>query len=466
MLEESKIELGVKGSFRDPCGFVFMHGGSLYRQVNLMYKEHYDRLMKSGLYEKLTSEGLLIPHVEVNTIPGQSNTCYKIIHPQKVNFISYPYEWCFSQLKHAALTTLKIQQIALSFGMILKDASTYNIQFKDGKPVFIDTLSFETYQEGSLWVAYRQFCQHFLAPLVLMSHTDVRLGQLLRVYINGVPLDLASKLLPFSTYLNFPLLTHIHLHAKSQKHFANKHINVNHYKIKRLSLLGLIDSLESAVKSLRWEPRGTEWADYYDNNNNYTKVAMEHKKQILANYLDKINPKNVWDFGANTGMFSRIASDKGIMTISFDADLAAVERNYLESVEKGEASTLPLVLDLTNPTSAIGWDNRERMSLEDRRPAAAIMALALIHHLAISNNIPFKNIAEFFCKHGSWLIIEFIPKNDSNVERLLKTREDIFLDYTEINFREEFNRFFQIVESEKIKDSKRIIYLMKNRKSE
>jgi len=462
MLEESKIELGVKGSFRDPCGSVFMHGGSLYRQVNLMYKEHYDRLMKSGLYEKLTSEGLLIPHVEVNTIPGQSNTCYKIIHPQKVNFISYSYEWCFSQLKHAALATLKIQQIALNFGMILKDASAYNIQFRNGKPIFIDTLSFEIYEQGIPWVAYRQFCQHFLAPLALMSYTDVRLSQLLREYIDGIPLDLTSKLLPARTYFNFFLLTHIHLHAKSQKYFADKDINVSQHKINRSSLLGLVDNLEDAIKVLRWKPKNTDWADYYKNNN-YTQEAFEHKKQILTIFLNKIHPKNIWDFGANTGMLSRIASNKSIETISFDADPAAVERNYLECIKSKEGNILPLLLDLTNPTPSIGWDNQERISLKERAPADAAIALALIHHLAISNNVPFKKIAEFFSKCCNWLIIEFVPKDDGNAKRLLATRENVFFDYTEINFKEEFNKFFQIIEGIKIKDSQRIIYLMKKR---
>ncbi|MGA2916337.1 MAG: SAM-dependent methyltransferase [Sedimentisphaerales bacterium] len=458
----NKIDTGIKSSFRDPSGFTFVYNGLIYRQVNLIYKQHYDYLMSSGLYKALSNSGLLIPHSENNLIVNEPDNCYKTIQPESVPFISYPYEWSFSQLKHAALTTLEIQRTALNFGMTLKDASAYNIQFRNGKPIFIDTLSFEIYKEGSPWVAYKQFCQHFLAPLGLMSYTDIRLNQLLRIYIDGIPLDLADKLLPFRAYFRFSLLAHIYLHAKSQKHFGNKEVDINKHKISRLSLLGLIDNLMCAVKGLNWKPKGTEWADYYENSN-YSEEAMEYKKQILTNFLDKINPKSVWDFGANRGMFSRIASNRGLMTISFDADNAAVERNYLECVEKSETNILPLLLDLTNPTSAVGWDNEERMSLRERGPADVVMALALVHHLAISNNMPFKKLAEFFSKYGNWLIIEFIPKNDSNAKWLLKTREDIFSDYTETNFREEFNKFFQIVESVKIKDSERIVYLMKNR---
>ena len=171
------------GSFRDSNGFVFWQDGALYRQVNTSYKDNYEHLMESGLYEVLVSGGLLLPHEEVNIQSSQPDLAYKVIRPELIPFISYPYEWCFSQLKDAALTTLEIQKTCLDFGMSLKDCSAYNIQFRKGKPVLIDTLSFEKYREGQPWVAYRQFCQHFLAPLALMSHKDIRLNQLLRVYI-------------------------------------------------------------------------------------------------------------------------------------------------------------------------------------------------------------------------------------------------------------------------------------------
>jgi len=229
--------------------------------------------------------------------------------------------------------------------------------------------------------------------------------------------------------------------------------------VSRLSFLGLINNLESAVKKLRWRPRGTEWADYYDDTN-YASDALEHKKQIVTEFLGKINPKIIWDLGANVGMFSRIASGKGIETISFDIDPAAVEINYLECVKKGETSILPLVLDLTNPSSSIGWQNQERMSILERGPADTVLALALIHHLAISNNVPMDKIAEFIYSICDSLIIEFVPKTDSQVQRLLSTREDIFPDYTQPVFEQEFRRYFTIQEFCRIKDSERTIYLM------
>lgn len=461
------INLDVSSSFRDPSGFLFIRDGVMHRQVNSAYKENYDHLIDSGLYKSLIDSGLLIPHNEVDISYRRADDAYKVLKPELVEFISYPYEWCFSQLKDAALTTLEIQKRVLEFGMTLKDCSAYNIQFRKGKPIFIDTLSFEKYHEGEPWVAYRQFCEHFVAPLALMSYRDIRLNQLLRVYLDGVPLDLASSLLPFRSRFNFHLLLHIHFHSRSQKHYADRSIIKETLKkrVSRTSFLGLIDSLESCIKKLKWRPRGTEWDDYYISNSNYILEAINHKKQLVSDFLDKINPKTVWDLGANTGLFSRIASNKGIQTICFDIDPACVEINYLTAVDEGETNMLPLLLDLTNPSPGIGWENEERAPFLERGHADTVLALALIHHLVISNNLPLDRIASFFKKICNSLIIEFVPKSDSNVQRLLVTRKDISPNYTQQFFESEFGKLFSIQTSVKIKNSERTLYLMINRRA-
>ena len=464
MTEQRSNNRKVRASFRDPSGFLFFRDGVLYRQVNAVYREHYDHLMDSGLYEDLTGSGLLVPHEEADAGCAQTAHAYKVLKPKWIPFISYPYEWCFSQLKDAALTTLAIQKRAFEFGMVLKDSSAYNIQFVEGRPVLIDTLSFEKYREGAPWVAYRQFCQHFLAPLALARHTDVRLSQLLRVYIDGIPLDLASSLLPFGTRFRFGLLSHIHLHARCQTRYADKPVKgkakIAGKKMGRLGFLGLMDSLESAVGKLDWRPRGTEWGEYYEDTN-YSPDALAHKKAVVGEFLDAAGPESVWDLGANVGLFSRIASEKGIPTVAFDIDPAAVEKNYRDCVRAGEKRLLPLLLDLTNPSPGIGWCNEERASLAERGPADAVLALALVHHLAISNNVPLGGIAEFLRRIGNWLIIEFVPKSDSQVQRLLATREDIFSDYTPDAFEREFSRYFTIEQSAQVKDSERVLYLMR-----
>lgn len=452
----------LPSSFRDPSGFLFFQDDSIYRQVNIIYKENYDNLMDSGLYETLVKAGLLISHDEIVTQDAVDDYIYKILKPELIPFISYPYEWCFSQLKDAALATIRVQKIALEHGMTLKDSSAYNIQFMKGKPVFIDTLSFEKYNDGEPWVAYRQFCQHFVAPLAIMSYKDIRLSQLLRAHIDGIPLDLASSLLPLRTRFMFSLLSHVHLHAKSQKFFANKTVNVSAHKMSRQSLLGMINNLEATINKLTWRPQSTLWESYYGATS-YSPDAFQHKKMIVTEFLNKINPKSVWDYGANIGYFSQIAADNKCQVVAFDNDPSCVERIYLDVVKNGEINILPLYLDLTNPSPSIGWANSERMSIIERGKADTALALALVHHLAISNNLPFSNIAEFLSKVCNSLIIEYIPKTDSQVQRLLSTRKDIFHDYTQSKFEDEFGSYFKTESSVKIKESERTLYLMGKR---
>jgi hypothetical protein len=452
----------LSASFRDPSGFLFTRGNILYRQVNRRYEQEYTRLMESGLYERLVKSGLLIPHSEVDQVHAESDSCFKIIQPERVPFISYPYEWSFGQLKDAALATLSIQKRALKMGMSLKDASAYNIQFVRGRATLIDTLSLELYEEGEPWVAYRQFCQHFLAPLALMALKDVRLNQLLRVYIDGIPLDLASELLPGSTRLNFGLLSHIHLHAGAQKKYAGEEVRSSRRgTMSRGAMTGLIESLESTVRKLEWKPGGTEWGNYYDITN-YSDAAFEHKKKLVREWTDRVRPALVWDLGANNGVFSRVAGDVDAapQVISFDIDPAAVEQNYRQVKAEKHERLLPLLLDLTNPSPPIGWANRERDSFGRRGPADLVLALAVIHHLAISNNVPLLQLAEFFAETGKWLVIEFVPKSDSQVNKLLASREDIFPDYTREGFEAAFTTKYKIHGAFSVIESERTLYLM------
>lgn len=453
----------INASFRDPSGFVFIEDETVYRQVNLSYQAHYDQLIRSGLYAYLTERRMLVPHEESGLRGSGAPEAYKILKPLQIPFISYPYEWSFSQLKDAALLTLAIQKRALSRGMVLKDASAFNVQFLDSKPIFIDTLSFEIYAEGQAWVAYRQFCQHFLAPLLLMSRKDIRLNQLLRVFIDGIPLDLASATAPKSTYLQPGILMHIHLHARVQHHYkSSSHLAgmSSRKRIGKRSLLQIADSLRSAISGLRWNPGGTDWSDYYDGNS-YQEEAFQHKFKLVEEYLGLIKPNCVWDLGANTGEFSRIASRAGAFTVSADNDPGVVEVNYLKSKREQATHLLPLLIDLVNPSPGIGWAHAERQSLAERSKADCLLALALIHHLAISNNIPLPSIAEFFATLAEWLVIEFVPKRDKKAQQLLGSRVDIFDQYTKTDFEASFSRIYHIVKSRQLERSARVLYLMR-----
>lgn len=449
-------------SFRDPAGYLYYQNGTIFRKITPLGLPDYQYLMDSGLYDDLTRRRYLIRHEEISLLQDCSEINGKIIKPERIEFISYPYEWCFSQLKEAALLTLQIQELALTKGMTLKDASAYNIQFSHGHPILIDTLSFERYREGEPWSAYRQFCQHFLAPLCLMAYSDVRLNQLLRIYIDGIPLDLASRLLPSRTYFKLPLLLHIHLHARSQLKFKDKTIDKEtiNRQLNTHQLLGLIQNLKSAVRDLRWNMKGTLWSDY-ERIHTYSEIALEDKTSFVEKAINIARPKIVWDLGANTGFFSRLASQKGILTISFDIDPGAVEINYQRLIQDGDTHLLPLVLDLTNPSPRTGWRLQERQSIIDRGPVDLVLALALIHHLAITNNIPLDDLAQFFASICQWLLIEFVPKDDPQVRKIMGVRKDIFQDYELTRFEEMFSSVFHIIDRKPIKDTRRVIYIMK-----
>ena len=450
-------------SYKDPAGFVFEFEGQIYRQINLCAAEDYDFLTESGLYKKLTQKGLLVEHQEVSLSKKTACEFYKIIKPAQIKYITYPYEWSFSALKDAALLTLKIQKTALKHKMSLKDASSYNIQFCKGKPVFIDTLSFEKYKPDTPWAAYGQFCRHFLAPLALMSYTDIDLNKLLITNIDGIALETAKKLLPFRAIFNFGILTHIIIHSMSQKAYENTEKPA--FKTARMSLFeqqALIDSLINTVKSLKFPKIYTQWGDYYKNTN-YSEESFQEKKDIILHFINKVEPKSLCDLGSNRGDFSRIASDRNIVTLAFDIDPVAVEDSYLYMKSNKETNILPLLQDLTNPSPAIGFMNEERKNFSSRFQCDMVMALALIHHLAISNNLPFDNIAKFFSSLGKYLVIEFVPKTDSKVQHLLSSREDIFDNYDKETFESIFDKYFEILETINIKNSKRILYLMRSR---
>ena len=387
-------------SFRDPAGFVYCTQGDLRRQINQVYREHYQQLVGSGLYRELVAERLLIEHEEIEAEALEPAVAYKVIRPTRLNFISYPYEWSFSQLKDAALVALEVQRRAISRGMTLKDCSVYNIQFHQGRPIFIDTLSFEIHREGEPWTGYRQFCEHFLAPLALQSLTDNRLVQLCRTNIDGIPLDLAARLLPWKSKLRFGLGVHIHVHSALQRAKAAEAGPAVSRNVNRRALLGLVDSLESTVRGLHWKPRAKGWANYYDDNT-YKPDEFQHKARLVAEFLERTRSRTMWDLGANTGYFSHLAAEMGLSTIAFDYDPACVERMYLEVKKRKETRLLPLVLDLFNPSPPSGWLNQERSSIFNRGNPDLVLALALVAPSRFHRQSTSRKPGGFFLSSGT-----------------------------------------------------------------
>lgn len=452
------------GSYRDPSGFVFRRDGILYRQVDQPFADDWAAFESSGLHAALLAKGILIPDQPAALDLAAEAGAVAVIRPEEIGFISYPFEWSFSQLKDAALLTLAAQSLSGEHGMTLRDASAYNVQFLRGRPIMIDTLSFEREAPEDPWKPYRQFCEHFLAPLALMAHRDGRLGLLLRTYLDGIPLDLASALLPRGTRWSPGLGAHLHLHARAQRRHADegREAAPKAVTMSATRRLALLDHLRRTIEGLRLPARGTEWADYADQTS-YSSAGTASKEAIVQEMLVGVGAGRAWDVGANTGRYSAIAARAGYEVVALDSDWAAVERHHLALKKVDERRILPLLADLADPSPAIGWANRERSSLLERANPDVVLALALVHHLAIGRNVPLGMISDLMAGLGPNLIVEFVPKGDPMVRRLLATREDIFPDYTLDGFRAAFAPRFSIVEERQVEDSTRVIFRMARR---
>jgi ribosomal protein L11 methylase PrmA len=453
------------GSYRDPGGFVYRRDGVLHRQIGPSSIADWEAFLASGLADRLIRDGHLVGHEPGTLEDAADPDARAVIRPEPIEFISYPYEWTFGELRDAALLTLDVQLDALAAGWTLKDASAYNVQFRATRPILIDSLSFEPLADGSPWVAYRQYCEHFLAPLALIARRDVRLGQLLRADPDGIPLDLAAALLPWRTRLHVGLLSHLHLHARAQRRYAGNEDEgraARSARIDRGRLRTLIGNLRGTVAGLHWAPGGTEWADYAENTS-YTDRATADKLRLVDAFVRRTPGTRAWDLGANTGRYSRVAADAGKRVLAFDIDPAAAERNYRQLRAEGRTDILPLILDVANPSPGIGWAGRERRSLFERADPDVVLALALVHHLAISRNVPLGMLLDLFADLAPWSIVEFVPKDDPMVRRLLATRRDVFSDYSLEGFRAAAAARFEIVAESPIEASPRVLFLLRRR---
>ena len=450
-------------SFRDPSGFVFWRDGRPYRQIQPAFAAEWDAFEASAFKRRLVDEGRLIGHETVERSLAATPGAHAVIRPDPIDFISYPWEWTFGELRDAALLTLDVQLAAIAAGWTLRDASAFNVQFQRGRPILIDSLSFEPLEDGAPWVAYGQFCEQFLAPLALAARRDVRLVGLLRTGPDGVPLDLASRLLPWRTRLDFGLLSHLHLHARAQARHAaadDGGRGAQRASLSRTRLEGLVQNLRSTTAALDWRPAGTEWADYAEHTS-YRERAAADKDRLVEGFVREVPGDRVWDLGANTGRFSRIAADAGKRVIALDIDPAAAERHYRAVRDAGREDILPLVADVANPSPALGWAGRERRSLLERADADVVLALALVHHLAIARNVPLPMLLDLLADLAPWAIVEFVPKADPMVGRLLATRRDVFPEYHLEGFRAAVASRFEVVREAPLSDSERVLFLLR-----
>lgn len=449
-------------SFKDPSGFIFQAEGTIYRQVNRSYAAAYDKLMGSGLYQQLVSRKQLISHQEIGENITQTPGWYKTLQPALVPFISYPYEWSFEQLRDAALLTLSILKTALNHGMILKDATPFNIQFVEGKPVFIDTLSFDQYDHTKPWVAYRQFCQCFLFPLYLEHYLKKDVQKILSVYIEGIPVDVTARLLPWKSNLSLGVWLHVYLQNTVQR--GSKKEGGNPVQFQKKKLLDLVSHLESILNRFPEERTyKTTWNNYYDDTI-LSQEYLQAKEKIIRRYCEGLTVHRALDIGANDGYFSKILAASGVPVIATDIDGQCIDRLYKEVRKKNIPNILPLVLDVSNPSPAIGFNNKERTAFFDRIQTDLVLALALVHHLVIGKNIPLPLVAAWLNDIAPRLIIEFVPKEDEKVQQMLKSREDVFDNYTRPDFERFFSQYFDILAHNDVPGTHRTLYFMQRKK--
>jgi hypothetical protein len=446
-------------SYRDPSGFVFRSGAHWYRQVNASYRDDYLHLMQSGLYRELTAKGLLLPHSEVEENFTGSFDWFKTLLPEQLRFISYPEEWSPAQLKDAALCTLAITRLSITHGMILKDATPRNMQFPAGRPVLIDSLSFERYDASHPWVAYRQFCECFLYPLYLHHYHGLGTHKLLIAWPDGIPAGITSRLLPFRSRLKLGVWLHVFLPAIVHRRLKKDDPPTT---FDRNKLLHLLSNLEDIVRKLDTQPSGDPgWSEYYEKGI-LSKTYLQEKERLFSLWIDSIDFASALDLGANDGHFSRILAEKKANVIAVDADWRCVQTLY-RSMGK-DRSIQAVCVDIANPTPASGFDHREKASFSDRAVSDLVAALALLHHLVLGQNIPLPMIAGYLATlTRSWLIIEFIPLSDEKSMQLIRDKSAYPVPYDQSAFETHFASHFTIERRAIIPGTDRVIYLMRKK---
>lgn len=449
------------GSFRDPGGRIFSDGTRIFRTVYPPNAEAYESARDAGLFQRLIDGDLLLGSDERDlAIAGEAGAgaIHLLEHP-RVPFISYPYEWCASMLRKAALHHLDVQLAALKDGFTLSDATAYNIQFIGPKPVFIDHLSFRPYRDGEIWIGHRQFCMQFLNPLILWSRLGVAPNNWYRGAQEGIAPEDLAPLLRTKDKLSFTVLTHVVAQAALQRRSVKSGtISGQHRtaKLPRTSYQGMLEGLRNFIASTAPKKEATIWGDYAGNNS-YGDAEAQAKRAFVQEMAGTVKPALMFDLGCNSGDYSIAALEAGAgYVVGFDFDFGALEL-ALDRAEQGRHQFLPLWLDAANPSPSQGWGQAERKGLRERSNADAIVALAFIHHIAIGKNVPLDMVIDWLIAMAPHGVIEFPPKSDPMVQRLLAQREDIFPDYTEEAFRTAVQRRARIVSEKHLTPGGRLL---------
>jgi len=458
----NKIEID-QGSFRDPAGRIFYYNEKVLRLLNKEGEKRYNFLKKKNLLDNCISNKFLIQSNEVdsNNFNLDSLKNKKIIEHRKINYISYPYEWCFDQLKDAAIHHLNFHIFLLNNNATLIDGSAFNIQFEGYKPIFIDLLSIKEYQEGEYWKSHKQFCENFLNPLLLKSKKKIDFNNWFKGNLEDITTKDLNSILSFKDKFSFNIFTQVYLlNLLDQKAIKNKKINLDQISKKKFpkkSFLSMLSNMKNFIISLKIKKSRTLWDDY-SKNNTYKKKEEDIKKKIVKEFANRHKFKILADLGCNDGVYSKICLGNGCeYVVGFDYDLNAINNAYKTSKDE-KLNFLPLYFDASNPSSNLGWYQNERRGYMERLNFSGMLSLAFEHHLAIAKNIPLDQVLKWLINIAPHGLIEFVPKNDETIKKMLMLKGDIFNDYNEENFRSLILKNANIVSETIISDSGRKIF--------
>ncbi len=454
----------VFGSFKDNHGNVFEFKRRIFRGLTKDGYSNFIKFKNDNTLEESINRGFLINSWEVDLSKETDSfegLYSNFIEHKKIKFISFPYEWSFEQLKDASLLHLNFQIFLLNKGYVLKDASAFNIQFENNKPIFIDLTSVVPYEKGQVWTGHNQFCREFLNPLLLSSKKNIPFNNYYSGSLNGIPTEELNNIFSLFDKLSLNVFLHIFLKSFFQKKSYNldKINKINKKTISKNSYYNILISLKKWIEKLEIKKKNffSLWSDY-SKNNTYSNEQEKQKKDIIEKYFKSNKSNNCLDIGCNTGEYSFLALENGVeKVVGIDSDYIALNNAYKNSKIK-KLNFLPLYIDLLNPSPKKGWMLNERSSFNDRFEFDSQIALAVVHHICIGGNIDLKNAVKFLLSLSPKGLIEFVPKNDYTVQKMLGLRDDIFDDYNEENFVRYLRAERKIVKIHYIKGSDRKIF--------
>jgi ribosomal protein L11 methylase PrmA len=454
------------GSFRDPLSRVYVDDDAVWRGLSEDGVADFEAYAATQAYQDAQADGRLVrtEAVPVADAPVGSGWAGALRH-ERVRVITYPYEWTFSMLKDAALLQLELSRAALAEGILTKDATSYNVQFEGGRPVFIDIGSFERLVPGEPWPGYRQFCELFLNPLYLQAVADIPFQPWLRGSVHGISPTIASRAIGSRNRLRRDLLTHVRLHARAESRYADADAERDVKGELQRAGFGpkLIDAqmgnLRKAVERLEWKTAASTWSGY-GARGHYTDADLEAKAEVVSVATAALPEPLVLDLGANDGRFSRVAVDAGAsLAIAVDGDHLVVEHLYRQLRAEGEERILPLVMDLSDPSPGLGWRSMERRAFVDRVRPDLVLCLAVIHHLAISGTVPFPEVVAFLRDFDAPLVVEMPHRDDPMAARLLaRKRSGVFDHYDRPQWEAALRERFAVDEQVTLPSGTRTLY--------